>query len=225
MNAENIKRALRATVNYRIPSAWPAWLIHEAYRRAERYVGRHGGAAGERSIGLEEQGEVVQRVIVDVVTSEPIPVGVSVARHLYRALRLASVRRWYDTSTGRKRPDAAGAEPFSGSSMDSRSATPNAIVSAAEQAARGNLRSVPDRQRRLRRRLLGRRNAPHRFEVITERGPDIGDRCRVQFVRVEIVTMKHRGCLFNNPASGPAVRKNTVHACSYAAAINALTLR
>jgi len=67
--------------------------------------------------------------------------------------------------------------------------------------------------------------------VIVERGPAVGpidgkpDRCRVSFHRVEIVSMKYRGTLFNNPASGPAVRKNTVHACSYAAAINALTLR
>lgn len=214
----NQSHALASTTAYRDPARWPDWLASTVAGIVERYTERHYGPAGERSVGPEERAEIAQATVFSIITSGPIPGGVTVQRWSYRWCRYVRHTRGYWSGFGEaRRPDRyledleAESGPYSGASMDAREADPARIVAAREAA--GAIVGGPDRehtftvtserQRQYRRRSVRTRR---RWEYLRTKG---GPVCRggvqvatqVSFERVATSGKKYAGPKYSNPSA------------------------
>jgi hypothetical protein len=207
--------------------------------RLARYVGRHGSPLSEAPLSPEAQGDAVGEIVCDWYGADW---GTLEALHLQRSGRLlfspdwsdltchlraalymagrARRRRWHpDSASGQRgRADARRRDPgeFDGAGQASRSASPERIVAAAEEASgelvlspaavanrsrrrqplrvRGVLRSIPRDYAAKRLRWTKRRNGSRILCHVDGRRDD---RTLVRFERVTIYRFDREGSILN----------------------------
>jgi len=173
---------------------------------SKRYVAKHSKADGPRPLSPEAREEISARIIYDWQTadySEWEP-----ESDLHAVARQCSwwrLRGWHGTTRDDEREKkriakaakarAAGWDdtPSSGTSEDSRTPSPLAILMAEETAMQG-LRYVSDRQRERRKKAVRTRN--RHFTLISV----VGRHATYTAIRVERVTIygvRHRGTILN----------------------------
>lgn len=204
---------------HRCPLTWPDYVCAEAYDLLSRWAGKWFGSLGIRDLGPEGRTELIQAIMVDVMTGGDIPAGVSITRHLFRTARLWKLRRGYDRpgydETKRERIELDALEraagPYAGASIDSRQPDPARMIAAAEQLSTVGARVVSVRQRRNRRRVLDRRHSRSRHHwypvadsTIVRGGVVVAT--GIRWDRVTVYRVAYRGTLYRNRHAGtPAV--------------------
>jgi len=192
--------------------------------RIDRYIQRHGSPYGETPVTDPE--EVRQGIVADWLTADWLTIELGVAarsgrllfdptlsdmgRHLRAALFMAGRsrrRRWHaegdGVTTARQEHRRRDLDDTRGAGMASRSADPSLILSAVESAA-GGLRSVPDRARRRRLRMLKTRNSSRGLLTVTSRPAakldadgrvwyPVGSYTGVQIERVTVFNFRQAG--------------------------------
>jgi hypothetical protein len=192
--------------------------------RIDRYVRRHGSPYGEEPVADVE--EVRQGIVTDWLSADWPTIELEVWErkgrlmfppsfselgcHLRAALFMAGRcrrRRWHTegdgVSTARQAHRRRDMDDMRGAGMASRAADPARMLEAVESATAG-LRSVPDRARRRRSRMMKTRNSTRGLVTITRRpvatlGEDgrvwygEGEYTGVQFERVTVYNFRRVG--------------------------------
>jgi hypothetical protein len=212
------------------PNAIGGQEAEAVIRRVARYVRRHGSEYGEKPVPGGDIDEAVAVIVADWQLADWDAIELSywerhgrllfdpshgdMAWHLRAVLFMAGRARkrgWATTSSDRRarRGEARRREmdDSPGAGMASRAADPARTVAAIEDAERG-LRSVPDRFRRRRSRLVKTRNSSRVLLVVTRRPVatvDGGGRVRfgdgestgIAFERVTIHNFRRVGDMAN----------------------------
>jgi hypothetical protein len=168
-----------------------------------RYVSKHSQPDCQSPLSPDAREEVTARIVYDWQTSdygdwEPENHQHAAASHAYKW----RLRGWYGNTEDdhRERKHAArlakqriaegwNDTPSSGTSEDSRTPTPLALLMAREEADRNGLRYVSDRQRKARRKAVRGRNRLERLLIVDGRY-DTHTAIRWEVVKVHGVSRK-----------------------------------
>lgn len=153
------------------PSQWHETVWVQILAILAAYIRKWSGPDSPDGLSPDERDEIRSRIVMDIMTGDPGEL--SPLHFTFRTARKWRMRGWAgDTETHRelmrgirakakqslRDPGSAESEesrnksPFRGSSADSKTPTPLAMMIAAESAVKGELRYVSDRQRKARRR-------------------------------------------------------------------------
>ena len=194
---------------------------------AKRYVAKHSQADGPRPLSPEAREEITARIIYDWQTADYSEFEPESDIHAAaRQCRWWRLRGWHGTTQDDEREKkraakaakahaAAGwdATPSSGTSEDSRTPSPLAILMAEESAQHG-LRYVSDRQREGRRKAVKTRNRHFILISVVERYETY---TAIRCERVTIYGVRHKGTIANRN-----IGKAKTEKVSFAAKIKAV---
>jgi hypothetical protein len=166
--------------NERNPLKWSDAYCANVLRILAAYIRKWSGSDSPRELSPDARDEIRSRILMDLMTGE-IPDGVSPIHYVFRTARRWRSKGWNgdtQTNTERMRREAAAARkslsdpgseaseaarnktPYRGSSVDSKSPTPLAMMIAAETVATVGIHYVSDRQAKARRRPVKGKATP-----------------------------------------------------------------
>ena len=173
----------------------------------KRYVAKHSQADGPRPLSPEAREEITARIIYDWQTADYSEWEPESDLHAAaRQCRWWRLRGWHGTTQDDEREKKRSAKrakahaaagwddtPSNGTSEDSRTPSPLAIL-MAEETARKGLRYVSDRQREQRRKAVKTRNR-HFILISVEGRYETYTAVRVE--KVTIYGIRHKGTIAN----------------------------
>lgn len=168
------------------PAAWPETIWISILAILASYIRKWSGADSPRELSPEERDEIRSRIILDILAGE-CPDDITPLHYVFRVARRWRMRDWNgdcELDRIRKRAERAAVKsslrdpgsmeseegrnksPFRGSSVDSKTPTPLAMMIAAESMQSGEVWYVSDRQRRSRRRPVKGNPGPATYRTV-----------------------------------------------------------
>lgn len=168
------------------PAKWADTVWRLILAVLASYIRKWSGPDSPVELSPDERDEVRSRIVLDIISTE-CEEGITPLHHSFRIARQWRMRGWAgDCQLNRERmraerakareslrdPGSAESEegrnksPFRGSSVDSKSPTPLAMMIAEESITRGDVWYVSDRQRKARRRPVKGNPGPVAYRTV-----------------------------------------------------------
>ena len=168
------------------PATWPETIWTTILAILASYIRKWSGPDSPKQLSPEERDEIRSRIMLDILSGE-CPADITPLHYVFRVARQWRMREWNgDCQLNRERMRAERANarkalrdpgsmeseesrnksPFRGSSVDSKTPTPLAMMIAEEEMKGGRVWYVSDRQRKTRRRPVKGNPGPVQYRTV-----------------------------------------------------------